>query len=200
MNLADVILCVCIIPPVLFGFWRGLLWQIGLLVGLVAGVLAAATLGPVVCDVLLPEAVWASLLGHLAVFVSVFLLVQLFRWLLHRGLVWLRLRWLDHLSGGVVAALTGALAGAWVIASVGFFAPEWMQTHKEDSYFGESAELLACETGFPCDEEWEISFDAIGLERMDPRRLLPFLGSMLEELQIESGEPDDEENQEADEG
>ncbi len=152
MSPIDIVLVAFVLVPALLGLFRGMLWPISVVVGLVAGGAAAAIFGPPLGSAVLPGSPWAPLAFAAAVFVAVFSVVQAARWLVRRMLSAIGLKWLDNLAGAVAAGAAGGLAGAWLVTSVLLFVPEAPPVY-ETSVLAAHAERLACRTGMPCGPE-----------------------------------------------
>ncbi len=164
MNPLDIVIAAFVLIPALLGVWRGMLWQIAVIVGLVGGAVGAVLFGPPLGSLLMPGSGWGELGMAAAVFVGVFIVVQLARWALRRLLAAIGLKWIDHLAGGLAAGACGAIAGAWLIMVLPLLLSEKPSVY-ERSLLLVHAEELACATGFPCseDDHLEMRFDPSSL-------------------------------------
>ena len=115
MNYIDIAVLVIIGASVLLGLYWGLIRQVLSLVGMFAGVVlagrygsdVAAWLSSVINNQPLSEA-----LGFILVLIVVSSLASLLATLIHRFAGLLFLGWLDHLAGGVLGLIQGALAAS----------------------------------------------------------------------------------------
>ena len=173
MNHIDIVLIAFVLLPGLLGLWRGMLWPIAVTVGVVVGAITGLVFGPLLAEAFLPEAAWAPLAGGALLFVLVFSLVQGLRWLLRKILAALKLRWVDHVAGGLAAAAAGAIAGSWLITGVGMILPDKPPAYASSLLSGH-AEAIACASGMPCDGD--------GPGNLFDDSLLPDVKTILESL------------------
>ncbi len=115
MNSIDIAVLVVIGISVAMGIYWGLIRQVLSLVGIFAGVLLAGRYGGDVAGWLssfIDSAALAEALGFVVVLVAVSALASLLASLIHRFAGLLFLGWLDHLAGGVLGLVQGALVAS----------------------------------------------------------------------------------------
>lgn len=151
MNAIDILLGAFVMVPMLLGLWRGMLWPIAVVVGLVGGLIVGVLVGPPLGASFFPDVGWAPMAAAGVVFVVVFGAVQAVRWGMRRLMKAVRLKWVDHLAGGVASAAAGGIAGAWLVTTVALFLPEKPEAY-ESSLLAGHAEQVACRTGMPCED------------------------------------------------
>lgn len=124
MSTLDIVLLAAIAFCGVMGIYWGFIRQALALVGLLAGVALAGRYGGRVADWLssfiASEAV-AQLLGFLFVMIAVSAAASLLATLIRRFVGLLFLGWLDHLIGGVLGLIQGALVVAVVLLAVALF-------------------------------------------------------------------------------
>lgn len=119
MNSVDTVIVVVLLVCGALGIYWGLIRQLLSIAGLVAGVVLASRYGPEVAGWLssfIQNDQVVQALGFLGVVFAVSSLASLFATLLHRFAGLLFLGWLDHLAGGLLGLLQGALVVAVVVA------------------------------------------------------------------------------------
>jgi membrane protein required for colicin V production len=124
MSTLDIILLAAIIFCGAMGIYWGFIRQALALVGLLAGVALAGRYGGRVADWLssfISSEPVAQLLGFLLVLVAVSAAASLLATLIRRFVGLLFLGWLDHLIGGMLGLLQGALVSAVLLLAIALF-------------------------------------------------------------------------------
>jgi membrane protein required for colicin V production len=127
MNLLDLGIVAILLLITLRGYFRGLFQELGVLVGLVGGLLAAAHSYLTVAALLLPlvkSLYWAQGLAFALVLVLVYWGVRLLAFVLQRLLYHLSLDVLDRLLGALFAFLKGALVLGLAFMLLGVVLPK----------------------------------------------------------------------------
>lgn len=127
MNLLDLGIVAILLLITLRGYFRGLFQELGVLVGLVGGLLAAAHTYLMVAALLLPlvkSIYWAQGLAFALVLVTVYWGVRLFAFVLQRLLYHLSLDVLDRVLGALFAFLKGALIIGLALLLLGVVLPK----------------------------------------------------------------------------
>ncbi|GAB4203155.1 MAG: CvpA family protein [Roseiflexaceae bacterium] len=115
MNGIDIAVLVVIGISVALGIYWGLIRQVLSLVGIFAGTLLAGRYGPDVAGWLssfIDSPALTQALGFVVVLVAISSLASLLASLIHRFAGLLFLGWLDHLAGGVIGLVQGALVAS----------------------------------------------------------------------------------------
>ncbi len=100
----DIIICIVAIAAAIIGFCKGLLSQIGNIVGLVAGIIACRTIsGIVIAQIGLCEAppTWVYAAVHISVFIAAYLIVYLIVRLIRSAVHAIKLGIFDRLGGAI---------------------------------------------------------------------------------------------------
>jgi len=150
INWFDIFLTLVIIASVVSGLRSGLarvvVGIISTFVGLLAGFWFYGMLAPQLLPYL-KSATAAKMLAFLLIFIGVLLLGSLIAAILSRIFSWIGLSWFNHLMGGAVGALRGALTAAALVAVVIAFSPTPPPSFLNDSrvapYATEVASWLA---------------------------------------------------------
>ena len=110
MSIIDIILTIVLFGSMAYGVWKGLIRQVaslgGIVLGLVACRLFGAQAGITIAEMLpgtFHSATSVSIVGHVALFLLVWLTVSVVAAMLHKLTHVLMLGWLDHLLGGAFA-------------------------------------------------------------------------------------------------
>jgi membrane protein required for colicin V production len=129
MNIIDLALIVIILLSGLLGIYWGIIRQVISLAGVIAGIVVASRYGGEVAIALasfISDTSLAAVAGFVIVLVVVSGIAGVIGTLLHRFAGLLFLGWLDHLAGGVIGVLQGALVGtALVLFATIFPHPGW---------------------------------------------------------------------------
>jgi membrane protein required for colicin V production len=115
MNYIDIAVLVIIGASFALGLYWGLIRQVLSLVGMFAGVVLAGRYGSDVAAWLssvIDNRPFSEALGFILVLIVVSSLASLLATLIHRFAGLLFLGWLDHLAGGVLGLIQGALAAS----------------------------------------------------------------------------------------
>lgn len=118
MSTLDIVLLVVILFCGLLGIYWGVIRQVLSLVGLLAGIALAGRYGGRVADSLssfVTSDMIAQVLGFVVVLIAVSASASLLATLLRRFVGLLFLGWLDHLIGGVLGLVQGALICAVIL-------------------------------------------------------------------------------------
>ena len=120
----------------LLGIYWGCIRQVLSVVGLIAGLVLANRLGGRAADAFssfVTNDALAQVLGFVFVLLAVSAVVSLLATLLRRFVGLLFLGWLDHLIGGVLGVLQGALVCTVVLVVAAFFSTELFTSALEKS-------------------------------------------------------------------
>ena len=113
MNTLDTMLVVVLVISTVLGLYWGLIRQVLSVVGLIAGITLATHYGGRVADSLssfISNEMATQVLGFLFVLIAVSATASLLATILRRSIGLLFLGWIDHLLGGILGLLQGALA------------------------------------------------------------------------------------------
>jgi membrane protein required for colicin V production len=113
MNTLDTVLIVVLAITAALGLYWGLIRQLLAVVGLIAGIVLATRYGGRVADALssfISNDMATQVLGFLFVLVAVSAAASLMATILRRSVGLLFLGWADHLIGGLLGLVQGALA------------------------------------------------------------------------------------------
>ncbi|MBC8159629.1 MAG: CvpA family protein [Roseiflexaceae bacterium] len=121
MNFIDILIIAVVIVSGVLGLYWGIIRQILSLVGLIAGIVLAGRYGPNVAEWLsscVPDTRAVDIIAFALVVIAVSSAASLLASLLHRFVGLLFLGWADHLLGGVLGLLQGALTATVLIAVI----------------------------------------------------------------------------------
>jgi membrane protein required for colicin V production len=124
MNTLDTVLAVVLAIFTALGIYWGLIRQVLSVVGLIAGVVLASRYGDRVADALssfISNQTIAQVLGFVFVLIAVSATASLLATLLRRSVGLLFLGWADHLLGGILGLIQGALACTVILIALAFF-------------------------------------------------------------------------------
>lgn len=127
MSTLDIVVVGVIVLSGLLGIYWGFIRQVLSVVGLVAGLVLAQRYGGRAADALASFSsndALVQVLGFVFVLLAVSAVVSLLATLLRRFVGLLFLGWLDHLIGGVLGLLQGALLSTVLLLIVAFFSTE----------------------------------------------------------------------------
>ncbi len=127
MSTLDMLVVGVIVLCGLLGIYWGFIRQVLSVVGLVAGLVLAQRYGGRAADALssfVSNSALAQVLGFVFVLLAVSAAVSLLATLLRRFVGLLFLGWLDHLIGGVLGLLQGALVSTVLLLIAAFFSTE----------------------------------------------------------------------------
>ena len=113
MNTLDTLLVVVLVISAALGLYWGVIRQLLSVAGLIAGIVLATRYGGHVADALssfISNDMATQVLGFQFVLIAVSALVSLLATILRRSVGLLFLGWADHLLGGLLGLLQGALA------------------------------------------------------------------------------------------
>jgi membrane protein required for colicin V production len=123
MNTLDTLLVIVLVISTALGVYWGLIRQVLSVIGLIAGVALATRYGGRVADSLssfITSDTVAQALGFVLVLVAVSATASLLATLLRRSVGLLFLGWLDHLLGGILGLVQGALACTVILIVLAF--------------------------------------------------------------------------------
>ena len=136
MNRLDMLLTIVLVMSAALGLYWGLIRQLLSVVGLIAGIVLATRYSDRVADALssfISNAMATQVLGFLFVLVAVSAAASLLATILRRSVGLLFLGWADHLLGGVLGLLQGALACSVILMIVALAPSERFASALADS-------------------------------------------------------------------
>jgi len=131
MSTLDTAIVVVLVVSGALGLYWGFIRQVLSVVGLIAGLVLAGRYGGMIADWLssfISSAMATQAIGFVLVLVAVSATASLLATLLRRFVGLLFLGWLDHLIGGVLGVVQGALACTIILIVVAAFSSEtWLE-------------------------------------------------------------------------
>lgn len=147
MNSLDILFIVIAGFFLIRGLFRGLVTEIGALIGVVGGFLlanayydkAAPYVGKVITD-----SSWVGIASYAGIFLGVILLTSVIAAILHRLLNATPAAWLDHAAGLVLGGLKGVLICCVLLACITYFLPnaEFVRSAKTVPYLRQATTFL----------------------------------------------------------
>jgi membrane protein required for colicin V production len=148
MSTLDTIIAVVLVLSGALGIYWGFIRQVLSIAGLIAGLVLASRYGGTVAEWLssyISNIAIAQVLGFMFVLIAVSATASLLATVLRRFVGLLFLGWLDHLIGGLLGVLQGALACTILIIALAAFPTDFWSRALADSRF---ALLLVRVVGF----------------------------------------------------
>src|SRR5262245_11653847 len=131
MSTLDTAIVVVLVLSGALGIYWGFIRQVLSVVGLIAGLVLAGRYGGVIADWLssyMNSVMMTQAIGFILVLVAVSATASLLATLLRRFVGLLFLGWLDHLIGGILGVVQGALACTTVLIVIAAFSSEtWLE-------------------------------------------------------------------------
>ncbi len=126
MNSVDIIFGVLLAFFIIIGLWRGFFREVLGLLGIIGGIFLAiigfGPLGKILSQYVpgIPAFIW-PFLSFIVIFIAVYILSRILAGVLSRISESIFLGWLNHLLGGVVGGLKGAILISLFLLLIGFF-------------------------------------------------------------------------------
>jgi len=113
MEIVDIVICLCLIPAIVIGFFKGFIKQaISLLVvylGITLSIRFADTVSSWILNYFTMSPFWLKIVSFILIWTAVALLLNLLGKLLTKVLKISMLGWLDHLLGALIAVVIAIL-------------------------------------------------------------------------------------------
>ena len=140
MNIIDIMIIGVVVFSAILGLYWGIIRQVLSIVGLIAGIALASRYGATVAEWLssfIGDSRVANVLGFVFVFIGVTTVASLLASLLHRFAGLLFLGWADHLIGGLLGFVQGALMAAVLVAVLAANQNEALSTALRSSQYAQ---------------------------------------------------------------
>jgi len=147
LNSLDIIFVVIVGFFLIRGLFRGLVTELGAIIGVVGGFLLAnryyTEAMPYVNKVITDES-WVGIVSYAGVFLGVILLTSLLAAVIHTIIGSTPAAWLDHLAGLLLGGLKGVLICCVLLACITYFLPnaEFVTNSKSVPYLQQATSYL----------------------------------------------------------